>query len=96
MSFDMSVVDPAFVSGSGQPVAGGISVRQAMTLVRRACAETEVAGFEMLGVAPFLDLSYNTALSANQIMHACLTGIAMRKSGMDNANYIDPMALSHQ
>ena len=96
VSFDMSVVDPAFVSGSGQPVAGGISVRQAMTLVRRACAETEVAGFEMLGVAPFLDLSYNTALSANQIMHACLTGIAMRKSGMDNANYIDPMALSHQ
>lgn len=95
ISFDMSVIDPAQVSGSGQPVAGGISVRQAMTTVRRACAETDVAGFELLGMAPYLDLTYNTALSGNQIMHACLTGIAMRKEGIVTEDYVDPMALSH-
>ena len=91
----MSVVDPSQVSGAGQPVAGGISVRQAMTTVRRACAETDVAGFELLGMAPYLDLTYNSALSANQIMHACLTGVAMRKEGINKTNYVDPMALSH-
>lgn len=95
ISFDMSVVDPSEVSGANQPVAGGISVRQAMTTVRRACAETDVAGFELLGMAPYLDLTYNSALSANQIMHACLTGVAMRKEGINKTNYVDPMALSH-
>jgi agmatinase len=95
VSFNMSVIDPSAVSGSGQPVPGGLSVQNAMTLVRRVCAETQVVGFEMLGLAPYLDVSYNTALSANQIMHACMTGIAMRKEGLTQTNYVDPMALSH-
>lgn len=95
ISFNMSAIDPAYVSGAGQPVAGGIAIREAMTTLRRVCAETNVVGFEMLGVTPYLDLSYRTALSANQLMHACLTGIAMRKEGITQSDYLDPMAISH-
>lgn len=94
ISFDMSVLDPAYAHGAGRPVPGGISTLQARSLVRRLCAETEVVGFEMLDIAPYLDLSYKTALTANYIMHACLTGIAMRKVGLTQPDYLDPLALS--
>jgi len=94
ISFDMSVLDPAYAPGAGRPVPGGLSILQAQTLVRRLCAETEIIGFEMLDLAPYLDISYKTALNANHIMHACLTGIAMRKSGITKSNHLDPLALS--
>lgn len=95
ISFDMSVIDPAFVEGAGKPVPGGLTMREALTTVRRLCAETEVVGFEMLDVAPYLDVTYKTALSANYIMHACLTGIAMRKEGLTQTQYLDPLAIRH-
>ncbi|MEP0175975.1 MAG: agmatinase family protein [Paraglaciecola sp.] len=94
ISFDMSVLDPAYAPGAGRPIPGGLSIIQARTMVRRLCAETEVVGFEMLDVAPYLDTSYKTALNANYIMHACLTGIAMRKAGKTQTNHLDSLALS--
>lgn len=80
ISFDISVLDPAYATGAGRPAAGGLTMREAVPMIRNVCAETNVVGFEMLDVAPYLDLSYTTALNANAVMHACLTGIAMRKA----------------
>lgn len=94
VSFDISVLDPAFALGAGRPAPGGLTMREAVPLVRRLCAETKVVGFEMLDVAPYLDLSYATALNANTIMHACLTGIAMRKGGIKDPNYLSPLTAS--
>ncbi len=93
ISFDVSVLDPAYASGAGRPVPGGITILQARSLIRRLCAETEIIGFEMLDLAPYLDISYKTALNANYIMHACLTGIAMRKVGLTQPDHLDPLAL---
>ncbi|WP_156679682.1 agmatinase family protein [Sphingomonas profundi] len=94
VSFDVSVLDPAFASGAGRPAPGGLTMREAVPMVRRICAETKVVGFEMLDVAPYLDLSYATALNANYIMHACLTGIAMRKGGIKDPAYLSPLTVS--
>jgi guanidinobutyrase len=94
VSFDMSVLDPAYAPGAGRPIPGGISILQGISLVRRLCAETKIIGFELLDVAPYLDTSYKTALNANYIMHACLTGIAMRKQGITGSNHLDPLAFS--
>jgi agmatinase len=96
ISFDMSVLDPAFAPGAGRPIPGGLSIHQSIRMVRRMCAETDVVGFEMLDVAPYLDVSYKTALNANYIMHACLTGIAMRKTGITKADYLDSLALTQK
>jgi guanidinobutyrase len=93
ISFDLSVLDPAYAPGAGRPVPGGITILQARSLIRRLCAETEIIGFEMLDLAPYLDISYKTALNANYIMHACLTGIAMRKVGLTQPDHLDPLAL---
>ncbi|MEM7421427.1 MAG: agmatinase family protein [Pseudomonadota bacterium] len=95
ISFDMSVLDPAYAPGAGRPIPGGLTIHQSVRMVRRMCAETQVVGFEMLDVAPYLDLSYKTALNANYIMHACLTGIAMRKVGITESDYTDPLALNN-
>ncbi|MGE4410856.1 MAG: formiminoglutamase [Sphingomonadales bacterium] len=91
VSFDISVLDPAYASAAGRPAAGGLTMREAIPMVRRICAETNVVGFEMLDVAPYLDLSYASALNANTIMHACLTGIALRKKGLTRAAYLSPL-----
>lgn len=94
ISFDISVLDPAYARGAGRPVAGGLTMREAMPLVRRLCAETKVVGFELLDVSPFLDLSYATSLNANAILHSCLTGVAMRKKGLDKKAYLSPLTVS--
>jgi agmatinase len=81
VSFDISVLDPVYATGAGRPVPGGLSIGQALQFMRKLCSETKIVGFEMLDVAPVMDASYKTALNANAVMHACLSGIAVRKMG---------------
>lgn len=94
VSFDMSVLDPGDAPGAGRPVPNGLTMREAVPLVRRICAETKVVGFELLDVAPIMDPTYKTAMNANHIMHACLTGVAMRKEGLTKPGYLAPLATS--
>lgn len=79
VSFDMSVLDPGDAPASGRPVPGGIAMREAIPMVRQICSQTNVIGFDLLDTAPILDPTYLTRMSGNYIMHACLSGIAMRK-----------------
>jgi len=95
ISFDVSVLDPAELSAAGRASPGGLTVRELSPLLRRLCAETEIAGFELMDFAPMLDLSYVSAMNANYILNACLSGIAMRKLGMTEDNYLDPTTLDH-
>lgn len=95
ISFDMSVLDPAFAPAAGRPVPGGLTTREAQSVIRRLCTENDVVGFEMLDVAPYLDVSYQSAMTANHIMHACLTGIALRKQGVIDGNYLFPDAVNN-
>lgn len=96
VSFDVDVLDPAFIPGTGTPVPGGLTMREALPIVRRLCAENELVGFEIVEVAPQLDPTYRTALNANFIMHACLTGVAMRKKGITQVNFLSELTTEHQ
>lgn len=95
VSFDVDVLDPAFIPGTGTPVAGGLTMREAIPIVRRLCAENELVGFEIVELAPVLDPTYRSALNANTIMHACLTGVAMRKKGIKQLNYLSDLTTEH-
>lgn len=95
ISFDMSVLDPAYAAAAGRPVSNGLTPREVLPLLRRLCAEHEIIGFELLDVAPYLDLSYRSALLANNILHTCLTGMALRKRGLTQPHYLSPLASSH-
>ena len=95
ISFDVSVLDPSQLSAAGRAAPGGLTVRELTPLVRRLCAETEIAGFELMDLAPMLDLSYVSTMNANYMLNACLAGVAMRRSGLVAEHYLDPMSLDH-
>tara|TARA_R110000751_G_scaffold307898_2_gene434248 strand:- start:15787 stop:17265 length:1479 start_codon:yes stop_codon:yes gene_type:complete len=95
ISFDVDVIDPAFIPGTGTPVPGGLNMREAIPIVRALCSENDMVGFEIVELDPLLDPTYRSALNANFIMHACLTGIAMRREGITNGDYWSELTTEH-
>ncbi|MEP0175979.1 MAG: agmatinase family protein [Paraglaciecola sp.] len=95
ISFDVDVLDPAFVPGTGTPVPGGLTMREAIPIVRALCTENEMVGFEIVELDPLLDPTYRSALNANFIMHACLTGVAMRHEGITEGDYLSELTTEH-
>ncbi len=46
ISFDMDTFDPAFVPGTGTPEPGGLMPREVFPIIRRLCAESNLARSE--------------------------------------------------
>ncbi|MEO0410373.1 MAG: agmatinase family protein [Pseudomonadota bacterium] len=95
ISFDVDVLDPAFEPGTGTPVSGGLDMREAITIVRRLCAESNVIGFDLVELAPEIDPTYRSTLNANSLVFACLTGMAMRKQGIEDPHFISDLSSDH-
>jgi agmatinase len=95
VSFDIDVIDPAFTVATGTPVPGGLSMREATTIVRRLCAEANVVGFDLVELHPALDPTYRTSLNSAHIVKACLTGIAMNEEGLTGKHYLSPLSSEH-
>ena len=96
ISFDVDVLDPAFVPGTGTPVPGGLTMREALPIVRNLCAQDDIVGFDLVELDPLLDQTYRSALNGNFILHACLTGIAMRRQGITEPGYLAELTTAHQ
>jgi agmatinase len=95
ISFDIDVLDPAFAVATGTPVPGGITMREAIAIVRRLCAESNVVGFDLVELHPALDPTYKTTLNSAHIIKACLTGLAMNKEGLTAKHYLSPLSSEH-
>jgi agmatinase len=95
ISFDIDVLDPAFAVATGTPVPGGITMREAITVVRRLCAESNVVGFDLVELHPALDPTYKTTLNSVHIIKACLTGLAMNREGLTGKHYLSPLSSEH-
>ena len=95
ISFDIDVLDPAFTVATGTPVPGGITMREAITIVRRLCAESNVVGFDLVELHPALDPTYKTTLNSTHIIKACLTGLALNKKGIVDKHYLSPLSSEH-
>lgn len=91
ISFDIDVVDPAFIPGTSTPEPGGLYMREALPLIRRLCAETNVVGFELVELRPDSDPGYTTLLNAKAIVRQCLNGLAIRKKGIEEPGYLHPL-----
>ncbi len=91
ISFDIDVIDPAFMPGTGTPEPGGLTPREAFPIVRRLCAESNVVGFELVEFIPYRDPGYVTALNCNRILREAMVGIAMRKKGLTEKHYLSPL-----
>ena len=90
ISWDIDVMDPAFIVGTGTPEPGGLTPREAFRIMRRLCAESNVVGVDIVELAPERDPTYVTTLNVNRVVRECLTGIALRKKGITEADYLSP------
>ncbi|NNC76645.1 MAG: agmatinase family protein [Woeseiaceae bacterium] len=95
ISFDIDVLDPAYMPGTGTPEPGGLTTREAFPIVRGLCASKHIVGFELVELNPLVDPGYTTAQNSNRILYECLTGIAMRKLGISDPNYLSPLTTEH-
>jgi guanidinobutyrase len=71
ISFDIDGIDPAYAGGTGTPEIGGLSVPQALEIVR-GCAGLNVVGGDLVEVAPPYDPSGNTALLGANLLYEML------------------------
>lgn len=71
LSFDIDGIDPAYAGGTGTPEVGGLSVPQALEIVR-GCWGLNLVGADLVEVSPPYDLSGNTALLGANLLYEML------------------------
>ncbi len=78
LSFDIDGIDPAYAPGTGTPVPGGLSSREALTFMRRL-AGINLVGMDLVEVAPSLDHADITLHLASQILYEGIALVALKK-----------------
>ena len=71
LSFDIDGIDPAFAPGTGTPEVGGLTVPQALEIIR-GCRGLELVGGDLVEVAPPYDPFGNTALLGANLLYEML------------------------
>lgn len=71
LSFDIDGLDPSFAPGTGTPEIGGLSIWQALEVVR-GCRGLNLVGADLVEIAPPYDLSGNTALVGANLLFEML------------------------
>ena len=71
ISFDIDALDPAFAPGTGTPVVGGLSTREALQLLR-GLRGLNCIGADVVEVSPPYDSNGTTALVGAQILFELL------------------------
>ncbi len=73
VSFDIDAVDPAFAPGTGTPVPGGLSSREALQLLR-SLAGLRLVGMDVVEVCPPLD---HADVTSHLAAHVLFEGLAL-------------------
>ena len=77
ISFDVDALDPRLRSGTGTPVPGGLSSREAFGLLR-ALHGAEIVGMDVVEVTPALDQGDRTATLAAHLLFEGLALLPLR------------------
>jgi len=80
LSFDIDGIDPAFAGGTGTPEVGGLTVPQALEVIR-GCRGLRLVGTDLVEVAPPYDPNGNTALLGANLLYemlCVLPGVPLR------------------
>ena len=64
VSFDMDVLDPMYAPGTGIPLPGGLTNREALLLMEEMASTGKVKSAEIVEVNPILDVRNQTAILA--------------------------------
>lgn len=77
ITFDIDGIDPAYAPGTGTPVPGGLSAREALRLIR-ALAGVRLVGMDVVEVCPDLDVGDATSTLAAHLLYEGLAVLASR------------------
>jgi len=77
LTFDVDAIDPAFAPGTGTPVPGGLTSREAIALLR-GLAGINLVGMDLVEVAPALDHADLTSHLAAHLLYEGLALAALR------------------
>jgi agmatinase len=75
VSFDIDSLDPAFAPGTGTPEIGGLTTREALSLLR-GLKGLHIVGGDVVEVAPQYDATTNTAQAGAQMLFEILSLMA--------------------
>ncbi len=78
LSFDIDFLDPIYAPGTGTPEVSGVSIDDALKLVR-GLTDIDFVGFDLVEVLPSYDHGQITAMSAANIVYEFITLIAIQK-----------------
>jgi agmatinase len=78
LTFDIDCLDPAFAPGTGTPVSGGLSMAQAQRILR-GLQPLDLAGLDVVEVAPAYDHAEITALAAAHVAAEQLCLLAAKR-----------------
>ena len=78
LTFDIDVLDPAFAPGTGTPVAGGLSSREALAILR-ALGSIDFVGGDIVEVSPPYDHADITAIAGATVAMYYLGLLAERQ-----------------
>ncbi|HEX9243862.1 MAG TPA: agmatinase [Anaeromyxobacter sp.] len=76
LTFDVDAVDPAFAPGTGTPVPGGLTSREALALVR-GLAGVRLVGMDVVEVCPPHDHGDATSLLAAHLLFEGLAAVSV-------------------
>lgn len=80
LTFDIDCLDPAFAPGTGTPVAGGLTSREALGILRRLTSIDFVGG-DVVEVSPPYDQADITAIAASSVAMYYFGLLAARRRG---------------
>jgi agmatinase len=79
LSVDIDVVDPGLAPGTGTPEPGGLLTRELLRAVRRIVGAVELAGMDVVEVAPAYDVSDITAAVAHRCVMEAISALAAKR-----------------
>ena len=90
LSFDIDTFDASYAPGTGSSTFAGSTPRELLPELRKFCARKTIVGLDIVEFNPFYDnRGQQTARLVRRTMLTFLTGIAMKKEGID-PGYIHP------
>lgn len=79
LSLDIDVIDPGMAPGTGTPEPGGMLTREVLRAIRQIVGAVDLAGMDIVEVAPPYDHAETTAMAANRAALEAISALAVRK-----------------
>ena len=87
LSVDIDVLDPGSAPGTGTPEPGGLLPRELLRAIRRIVGSVELAGMDIVEVAPPYDHAEVTAMAANRCALEAISALAARRVAGKNVRF---------